>query len=56
MYQSLKKTVKTFVENGYKINDIFSMKLNDILMLNEMLSTNLEVESELTEDFLDLLM
>jgi hypothetical protein len=48
--------VKSFSENGYKVNDIFSMKLSDIVLLTEMLETDLETESELTEDFLDLLM
>jgi len=50
----LKKTVKSFIQNGYKVNDVFSMKLKDIALLNDMMET--EAESELTEDFLDLLM
>lgn len=43
-----------FMENGYKVNDVFSMKLKDIMTLNEMLDT--ESSNGLTEDFLSLLM
>lgn len=43
-----------FMENGYKVNDVFSMKLKDIMTLNEMLDTN--EQNGLTEDFLSLLM
>nr|DAZ01802.1 MAG TPA: hypothetical protein [Caudoviricetes sp.] len=50
----MKKTVKAFIQNGYKVNDIFSMKLKDIALLNDMMES--EMETELTEDFLDLLM
>lgn len=43
-----------FVGNGYKVNDIFSMKLKDIVLLNEILDTH--ETNGLTEDFLGLLM
>ena len=43
-----------FMENGYKVNDVFSMKLKDIMTLNEMLDTT--EQNGLTEDFLSLLM
>ncbi|WP_284733523.1 hypothetical protein [Vagococcus fluvialis] len=43
-----------FMENGYKVNDVFSMKLKDIMTLNEMLDS--ESSNGLTEDFLSLLM
>lgn len=43
-----------FMGNGYKVNDVFSMKLKDIMTLNEMLDS--ESSNGLTEDFLSLLM
>lgn len=42
------------MESGYKVQDIFSMKLKDIKLLNEMFDE--ESNEELSEDFLDLLM
>lgn len=42
------------MESGYKVQDIFSMKLKDIQLLNEMFDE--ETNEELSEDFLDLLM
>lgn len=55
-YSSLKGIVKSFVESGYKVNDIFTMKLADIMLLTEMMDTDASDESGLTEDFLSLLM
>ena len=53
--QSLKNTIKTFMENGYKVHEVFGMELRDIVWLNEMLDASVS-DSELTEDFLSLLM
>ena len=53
--QSLKNTIKTFMENGYKVHEVFGMELRDIVLLNEMLDASVS-DSELTEDFLNLLM
>lgn len=44
------------MQNGYKVHEVFGMELRDIVLLNEMLEVDLATESELTEDFLNLLM
>lgn len=44
------------MENGYKVSEVFGMELRDIVLLNEMLDAETSNDSELTEDFLNLLM
>lgn len=44
------------MENGYKVHEVFGMELRDIILLNEMLDVESSNDSELTEDFLSLLM
>ena len=44
------------MENGYKLHEIFGMELRDISLWTELVDGETGQSSELTEDFLSLLM
>ncbi|MCI1134782.1 hypothetical protein MOP89_03210 [Enterococcus gallinarum] len=54
-YQSIKGMVQGLMKAGYKLPEVLNMTLKDLELFNEILDESSE-ESELTEDFLDLLM
>lgn len=54
-YESLRNMMQGLMKAGYKLPEILEMSLADIGLFTEILDES-STESELTEDFLDLLM
>lgn len=54
-YESMKQTVQSLLQSGYKMSEILNMRLDDIELFNDLLDTENTVENELDDDFLSLL-